>query len=76
MILRRWTVEGPPLYEGTGGIKQNITAGYVEVYDTYTFATIKGAGHEAPQYQPAFSYNLFQRFVLEKSANLNAIQGQ
>ena len=23
-------------------------AGYVEIYDTYTFATIKGAGHEAP----------------------------
>ncbi|MBY0307717.1 MAG: S10 family peptidase, partial [Phycisphaerales bacterium] len=29
------------------GFNQEI-AGYVEVYDTYTLATLKGAGHEAP----------------------------
>jgi len=38
-------------------------AGYVEVYDTYTFATIKGAGHEAPQYQPTAGYLLFTSFL-------------
>ena len=32
-------------------------AGYVEVYDTYTFATIKGAGHEAPvSFNPNFIF--------------------
>jgi len=39
------------------------TAGYWEQYDTYTFATVKGAGHEAPTYQPITSWNLFQRFL-------------
>jgi len=39
------------------------TAGYVEVFKHYTFATIKGAGHEAPQYQPLTAYNLFTRFL-------------
>jgi len=37
--------------------------GYVETYDTYTYATIKGAGHEAPQFQPAASYLLFTTFL-------------
>jgi len=45
------------------------TAGYVEVYDTYTYATIKGAGHEAPQYQPLSGYNMFSRFL--QNGNLN-----
>jgi len=34
-------------------------AGYVEVYDTYTYLTIKGAGHEAPEFQPAAAYLMF-----------------
>ena len=51
---KRWTVD-------------DITAGYVEVYDTYTFATVKGAGHEVPQYQPYFAFNMFQRFITNGS---------
>jgi serine carboxypeptidase-like clade 2 len=39
------------------------TAGYVEVYDKYTYATLKGAGHEAPQYQPLNSFELIRRFL-------------
>jgi len=39
------------------------TAGYWEVFDRYTYATVKGAGHEAPQYQPLTAYNLFTRFL-------------
>jgi serine carboxypeptidase-like clade II len=38
-------------------------AGYVEIYDTYTYATIKGAGHEAPQFQPAAAFLLFSTFL-------------
>merc|ERR1712063_167915 len=38
-------------------------AGYVEIYDTYTYATVKGAGHEAPQFQPAASWLLFSTFL-------------
>jgi len=39
------------------------TAGYTEAYKQYTFATLKGAGHEAPQYQPLIGFNLFKRFL-------------
>jgi len=37
--------------------------GYVEEFDRYTFATIKGAGHEAPTYQPAVSFEMVKRFI-------------
>jgi len=39
------------------------TAGYVEVYDKYTYATVKGAGHEVPLYQPYISYQMIYRFL-------------
>ena len=52
-LLHRWK---PWTVDGT-------TAGYVETYDTYTYATVKGAGHEVPQYQPYFAFNMFQRFL-------------
>jgi len=48
------------------------TAGYVEVYETVTYATIKGAGHEAPQYQPLTALNLFERYLTKQ--NLTAIE--
>jgi len=38
-------------------------AGYVEEYDTYTWVTVKGAGHEAPEYQPASCYLMFTTFL-------------
>jgi serine carboxypeptidase-like clade 2 len=43
------------------------TAGYVEVYDKYTYATVKGAGHETPEYQPVSSFNMIQRFLTSGS---------
>jgi len=46
-----------------------VTAGYVEVFDTFTYATLKGAGHEAPQYQPVSGYQLVYRFLT--TGNLN-----
>jgi hypothetical protein len=39
------------------------TVGYVEVYDQYTYATVKGAGHEAPLFQPLAAFNMFSRFL-------------
>jgi len=41
-------------------------SGYVEIYPTYTYATLKGAGHEAPAYQPASAYLLFTSFLANK----------
>jgi len=40
-----------------------VTAGYVEAYDKFTYATIKGAGHESPLYQPVSSYQMIWRFL-------------
>ena len=62
-----WTVPGPTL---PAHQNSNVTAGYVEVYDRLTFATVKGAGHEVPTYQPVFAYNLFERFVIQKQTSL------
>ncbi len=39
------------------------TAGYWAQYKDYTYATIKGAGHEAPQYVPLSGFNLIKRFI-------------
>jgi len=43
------------------------TAGYVQTFDTYTYVTIKGSGHEAPQYQPLSALNMFRRFLTTQS---------
>jgi len=45
------------------------TAGYVQTFDTYTYVTVKGAGHEAPGYQPLNSLNMFSRFLTTQSLN-------
>eukprot|EP01087_Luapelamoeba_hula_P011622 TRINITY_DN3174_c1_g1_i3.p1 TRINITY_DN3174_c1_g1~~TRINITY_DN3174_c1_g1_i3.p1 ORF type:complete len:463 (+),score=51.42 TRINITY_DN3174_c1_g1_i3:205-1593(+) len=55
-ITKKWR----PYY--IPGNQQN-TAGYVEVTDKYTFATVIGAGHEAPMFQPAKAYHLFSNFI-------------
>ena len=46
----RWTVEGPELPSEipNAAEKQKITAGYCEVYDKYTFTTVRGAGNRYP----------------------------
>jgi len=43
------------------------TAGYTEAYANYTYATVKGAGHEVPGYQPLTAFNLFGRFLTNHS---------
>lgn len=47
---RRWTVN-------------DLTAGFVEQYDTYTFATVKGAGHEVPLFTPYSAFYLYEHFL-------------
>jgi carboxypeptidase C (cathepsin A) len=43
------------------------TAGYWEVKNGYTYATVKGAGHEAPAYESWNAYNMFTRFLSTQS---------
>lgn len=51
---RPWTIAGQ-------------TAGYVQAFDGLTFATVKGAGHEVPMFQPRAAYTLFAAFLNGKS---------
>ncbi|CAN4113230.1 unnamed protein product [Withania somnifera] len=49
-----------PWYSGTQ------VGGWTEVYDGLTFATIRGAGHEVPLFQPKRAFILFQSFLAGK----------
>jgi hypothetical protein len=49
-------------------------AGYVEEFERHTYATIKGAGHEAPQYQPLIAFHLFERFL--RKGNIDEPNGR
>ena len=48
---------------GLGGLAAGQTGGYVEKHKAFTFASVKGAGHEAPGYQPLASFQLMKAFV-------------
>eukprot|EP01095_Lingulamoeba_sp_RSL-Kostka_P002245 TRINITY_DN130_c3_g1_i1.p1 TRINITY_DN130_c3_g1~~TRINITY_DN130_c3_g1_i1.p1 ORF type:complete len:438 (-),score=126.42 TRINITY_DN130_c3_g1_i1:100-1413(-) len=48
-------------------VNGDVTAGYVEEYNEYTYATVKGAGHEVPQYSPYLAYQLYSRFLNNES---------
>lgn len=37
--------------------------GWTEVYDGLTFATVRGAGHEVPLFEPKRALILFQTFL-------------
>jgi len=49
------------------------TAGYFEDTERFTFATLKGAGHEAPVYQTLNAFNMFQRFLTSQNLGSNSI---
>mmetsp|Transcript_4641 Transcript_4641/g.16333 ORF Transcript_4641/g.16333 Transcript_4641/m.16333 type:complete len:463 (+) Transcript_4641:73-1461(+) len=70
---RRWTVPGPtiPAYTPHHDDKSLLTAGFEEVYEEYTFATVRGAGHEVPQYQPLFAFKMFASWVVNQT-NMNS----
>ncbi|KAJ8477949.1 hypothetical protein OPV22_021676 [Ensete ventricosum] len=41
-------------------------AGWTEVYEGMTFASVRGAGHEVPLFQPRRTFQLFQSFLAGK----------
>ncbi|XP_009631140.1 serine carboxypeptidase 24-like [Nicotiana tomentosiformis] len=45
--------------------------GWTEVYDGLTFATVRGAGHEVPLFQPRRAFILFQSFLAGKELPKN-----
>jgi len=57
------TMDQPITQEWRPWIVNREIAGYIEVYTTYTFTTLKGAGHEAPQFQPAAAFVMFSSFL-------------
>ncbi|XP_073269158.1 serine carboxypeptidase 24-like [Primulina huaijiensis] len=50
-----------PWYSG------NQVGGWTEVYDGLTFATVRGAGHEVPMFEPRRAFILFQTFLSGKN---------
>jgi len=47
------------------------TAGYFQKFDTYTYATVKGAGHEVPGYQTLNAYYMFSRFLRTQTLSMD-----
>ena len=45
-------------------------AGYIQVHGKFTFATVKGAGHEAPGYVPVSAFDLVNAFIAGKTDDL------
>jgi serine carboxypeptidase-like clade II len=41
--------------------------GWSEVYEGLTFATVRGAGHEVPLFQPSRAFRMFQSFLAGKT---------
>ncbi|KAM7267402.1 hypothetical protein ACFE04_009568 [Oxalis oulophora] len=55
-VKTRWY----PWYSG------NQVGGWTEVYNGLTFATVRGAGHEVPMFQPRRAFILFRSFLAGK----------
>ena len=47
------------------GSSKNVLAGYAMSWDVngFTFATVKGAGHEVPRYKPQVALTLLEAFL-------------
>lgn len=48
-------------------LNNQTVGGWTEVYEGLTFATIRGAGHEVPHFQPERALKLFQSFIMGHS---------
>jgi hypothetical protein len=44
-------------------VHHGVTAGYSEAFERYMFATVRGAGHTVPQYQPLLTHQAFERWI-------------
>eukprot|EP01103_Thecamoeba_quadrilineata_P009174 TRINITY_DN18891_c0_g1_i1.p1 TRINITY_DN18891_c0_g1~~TRINITY_DN18891_c0_g1_i1.p1 ORF type:complete len:487 (+),score=66.30 TRINITY_DN18891_c0_g1_i1:3-1463(+) len=62
-----WDLQRPIKNKWQPWYVNEATAGYFEDTDRFTFATLKGAGHEAPAYQTLNAYNLFSRFLKDQN---------
>jgi len=67
-----YRLSGKPLSAWQPWFVNGATAGYVETYDKYTYATVKGGGHECPLYQPLTSFQMIYRFLT--TGNLNSVK--
>ncbi|CAN6447811.1 unnamed protein product [Victoria cruziana] len=48
-------------------IVENQVGGYTMKYlPNVTYATVKGAGHTAPEYKPMEVYNMYERWLTQK----------
>lgn len=48
-------------------INNQTVGGWSEVYKGLTFATVRGAGHQVPLFEPERAFKLFQSFILGNS---------
>jgi len=73
---------GQPVQSWQPWFINGATAGYVEEYPSYTYATLKGAGHESPAYVPVSAYEMISRFInyqtllTSKPANVQKLLSQ
>jgi serine carboxypeptidase-like clade 2 len=44
-------------------LKMVQVGGYTVIYKGLTFATVRGAGHEVPEFQPSRALTLFKSFL-------------
>jgi hypothetical protein len=58
---------------GLGGLAAGQTGGYIETHKAFTFASVKGAGHESPGFQPLASFQLMRAFVTGTLDQLAAV---
>ncbi|OIT31697.1 serine carboxypeptidase-like 40 [Nicotiana attenuata] len=65
LSLQRFIKEDPPVMaENTPDDERLVVGGYIETYKGgLTFATVRGAGHEVPSYQPARALSLISHFL-------------
>ncbi len=64
--------EGLTLLEDwTPWFVNDATAGYVMIWDKFTYATVKGAGHLAPMNQPLSMFHLIESFIHNPAGKFN-----
>jgi serine carboxypeptidase-like clade 2 len=65
--FEQMTDKGAQLRQWGPWFVNHATAGYWQQYTKYSFATVKGAGHEAPEYQQLNAFHMVERFLSDGS---------